>query len=59
MLIATKLDRDFEERCSIVMAMYGVRLVDDKNVIVLNVLGMNEALDGLAKAHSLYWYGHC
>ena len=44
---------------STVRAMCGVKLVDKKNTEdLMNMLGLKEAADKLAKANGLSWYGH-
>ena len=40
-------------------SMCGVKLVDRKNMEeLMEMLGLKETLDGIAKANEVRWYGH-
>ena len=44
---------------SMVRAMCGVKLVDKRNAMeLMDMLGLKEAADKLAKANGVRWYGH-
>ena len=44
---------------SIVRAMCGVKLVDKRSTEeLMNMLGLKEAADKLARANGMRWYGH-
>ena len=44
---------------SMVMAMCGVKLVDKKNTEkLMDMLGLKEAVDKLARVNGMRWYGH-
>ena len=53
MAILTRTER------AMVMSMCGVNLVDRKNMEeLMEMLGLKEMLDGMAKANGVRWYGH-
>ena len=42
-----------------VRAMCGVKLVDKRNIVeLMDMLGLKEAADKLARANAMRWYGH-
>ena len=44
---------------SIVRAMYSVKLVDIQNTVeLMDMLGLKEAADKLARENKVRWYGH-
>ena len=44
---------------SIVRTMCGVKLVDMRNTVeLMNMLGLKEAADKLARVNGVRWYGH-
>ena len=46
-------------RRALVRSMCGIKLVDRKNMEeLMEMLGLRETLDGMAKANGLRWYGH-
>ena len=46
-------------KTSMVMAMCGVKLADKRNTEeLMDMLGLKEAADKLARANGMRWYGH-
>ena len=41
----------------VVRAMFGVKLVDKRNAALMDMLGLKEAADKLAKENGMRWYG--
>ena len=54
-----KVDILKRSKRSMVRAMCGIKLVDKRNTEeLMDMLGLKEAADKLAKANSMRWYGH-
>ena len=60
MVLERKRDGNFEKnRRAMIRAMCGVKLFDRRNSEeLMDMLGIKESLDRMAKASSIRWYGH-
>ena len=58
MVLERKGDGNFE-KSKMIQAMCGVKLLDRRNSEeLMDMLGIKESLDRMAKACSMRWYGH-
>ena len=60
MVLERKRNGNFEKnRKGTIQAMCGVKVLDRRNSeVLMNMLGIKESLDRMAKASSIRWYGH-
>ena len=42
----------------IMRAIYGVKMIEKRSQELVSLLGLNDTLDGLARASGVRWYGH-